>query len=270
MEKKLANYHTHTYRCNHAQGAEEDYVCRAIEAGYAVLGFSDHTPWPVPHPDSPRVRMSLDQLDGYVHGVRQAASRHADEIRVLVGLECDYDAKRVNWLRECVEAYRLDYLILGHHADYDTPGGTYFYACKTPDGVLEYAEQATRAMETGLFAYLAHPDIVMHVYPAFDDACRRAAERLCRVSVETGVPLEYNLLGVRRHAQDWGNGFLGYPCEGFWRIAAEIGCKAILGMDAHTPEQLLDTHMFDEARAHLNQMGIEVLPRLPGPEEKKI
>ena len=89
MEKKLANYHTHTYRCNHAQGAEEDYVCRAIEAGYAVLGFSDHTPWPVPHPDSPRVRMSLDQLDGYVHGVRQAASRHADEIRVLVGLECE-------------------------------------------------------------------------------------------------------------------------------------------------------------------------------------
>ena len=30
----------------HAQGNEEEYVRRAIGAGFSVLGFSDHTPWP--------------------------------------------------------------------------------------------------------------------------------------------------------------------------------------------------------------------------------
>ena len=41
----MKNFHTHTRRCMHASGSDEDYVLAAIEAGYEVLGFSDHTPW---------------------------------------------------------------------------------------------------------------------------------------------------------------------------------------------------------------------------------
>lgn len=39
------NYHTHTTRCMHATGNDEDYVLSAIKGGYRILGFSDHTPW---------------------------------------------------------------------------------------------------------------------------------------------------------------------------------------------------------------------------------
>ena len=39
------NYHTHTTRCMHATGDDEDYVLSAIKGGYRILGFSDHTPW---------------------------------------------------------------------------------------------------------------------------------------------------------------------------------------------------------------------------------
>ena len=35
------NYHTHTKRCNHAVGEDEEYVLSAIENGYKVLGFAD-------------------------------------------------------------------------------------------------------------------------------------------------------------------------------------------------------------------------------------
>ena len=45
-EKRIANYHTHTSRCGHAGGTDEEYVLAAIEAGWQVLGFSDHMPWP--------------------------------------------------------------------------------------------------------------------------------------------------------------------------------------------------------------------------------
>ena len=31
MEKITYNYHTHTTRCRHAQGADEEYVLAAIE-----------------------------------------------------------------------------------------------------------------------------------------------------------------------------------------------------------------------------------------------
>ena len=39
------NYHTHTYRCRHAIGSEEEYIRKAIDGGLKVLGFSDHTPF---------------------------------------------------------------------------------------------------------------------------------------------------------------------------------------------------------------------------------
>lgn len=40
------NYHTHTFRCGHAETVpDEAYLQRAIEQGFTVLGFSDHTPW---------------------------------------------------------------------------------------------------------------------------------------------------------------------------------------------------------------------------------
>ena len=38
------NYHTHTTRCMHAVGSDEEYVLSAIKGGFQILGFSDHTP----------------------------------------------------------------------------------------------------------------------------------------------------------------------------------------------------------------------------------
>ena len=36
------NYHTHTARCGHAIGSDEEYIIKAIEAGYQTIGISDH------------------------------------------------------------------------------------------------------------------------------------------------------------------------------------------------------------------------------------
>ena len=41
----IANYHTHTARCGHAAGTEDEYVQQAIQSGLKILGFSDHTPY---------------------------------------------------------------------------------------------------------------------------------------------------------------------------------------------------------------------------------
>jgi histidinol phosphatase-like PHP family hydrolase len=59
----VANYHTHTYRCEHASGDCLDYAKVAAAAGLAILGFSDHTPLPDGRWDD--MRMSLAQFDEY-------------------------------------------------------------------------------------------------------------------------------------------------------------------------------------------------------------
>ena len=63
------NYHTHTARCRHAAGTEEEYVLQAIAGGLKVLGFSDHTPFLFPNGYCSRIRMYPEELEGYVSTV---------------------------------------------------------------------------------------------------------------------------------------------------------------------------------------------------------
>ena len=37
----IANYHSHTTRCNHAKGTEEEFIRCAMDRGLKVFGFSD-------------------------------------------------------------------------------------------------------------------------------------------------------------------------------------------------------------------------------------
>ena len=62
----IANYHTHTHRCNHAIGREEDYVKEALKAGMKILGWADHTPYLFPGGYYSHFRMRPVQLPGYV------------------------------------------------------------------------------------------------------------------------------------------------------------------------------------------------------------
>ena len=74
----LTNYHSHTWRCQHAGGTEEEYVRQAIETGFSVLGFADHSPWPYASDFVSDMRMRLDQFADYERTVRGLAARYAD------------------------------------------------------------------------------------------------------------------------------------------------------------------------------------------------
>ncbi len=72
----IANYHTHTRRCNHAYGTEREYVENAIENGIKILGFSDHTPMPYDNYVSPS-KMTFSQVEDYVDTVLSLKAEYA-------------------------------------------------------------------------------------------------------------------------------------------------------------------------------------------------
>ncbi|MBR6219575.1 MAG: histidinol-phosphatase [Clostridia bacterium] len=270
QSRALVNYHTHTWRCLHAEGTEEEYVRRAVGRGFEVLGFADHTPWPYANGYVAGMRMRLDQLDGYLKTVRGLGEKYAGQIRIPVGLECEAFPQYMGWLAELKER-SLDYLILGNHYDlrddadhaaFDIGGGFYFGRCTRPAHVRRYAERTIAGMRTGLFDYVAHPDLYCHVYKRFDADCAAAARDLCQAAAALDLPLEYNLLGIQYHARPSERGALGYPCERFWEIAATCGCRAIVGFDAHRPEHLDRVDLFDRALDFLNGLGIERVSHL--------
>ena len=276
MEKAarpLVNYHTHTWRCMHAYGTEEEYVRRAIDAGFSVLGFADHTPWPYRSDFVADMRMRLDQLQDYLDTLRGLGEKYAGRILIPVGLECEAFPEYMGWLAELKER-SLDYVILGNHYDrtdeFDhnvlgDAGGFYFGRSTRPEHIARYVERTVAGMETGLFDYVAHPDLFCHVYDKFDANCAAASRDLCDAAEQLGIPLEYNLLGVQYHNRSEERDMLGYPCPKFWEIAAQRHVKAIIGFDAHRPEHLERRDLYDQALAFLSELGIETLPYLEKP-----
>ena len=147
------NLHTHTYRCRHASGADREYVEAAIEAGCAVLGFSDHCPQFFPTDYYSHFRMFPEQLEDYVRCVSDLKREYASDITILLGLETEYYPEIFGRLTDFLRPYGLDYMILGQHFignEYDA--GSFFSGSHGDDDkerLRLYAEQAIEGLETG-------------------------------------------------------------------------------------------------------------------------
>lgn len=255
---RMTNYHTHTARCKHAVNTDEEYVQAAIRAGYRVFGFADHCPWPYQGGFVSGIRMDVDQLDEYLESIGRLKEKYAGQITLYAGLECEYFPLYYDWLRDILRTKPIDYVILGNHSDLTDDGGLYFGEASTPEHIRLYTERTVAGMRTGLFSCLAHPDLVMRGYPVFDAACADMAYTLCRVAGEMGLPLEYNLMGneyKRRTDLPWKG--IGYPDDHFWKIAAEMGCTAVIGLDSHRAGHVLETKEYTDAAAYLDDLGIK-------------
>lgn len=248
-------------RCRHASGTEAEYAAAAFESGFEVLGFADHCPWPFKGGYESRIRMLPDELAGYVGTVRELGREYAGRMEVRCGLECEYYPDMLDWLAERADEYALDYLILGNHYDTDERRRIYFGGCRTPEQLRAYADRTTRGMATGMFSYLAHPDLCFRSYMEFDAECAAVSRELCRCAIDMDMPLEYNLLG-KLNQESGESAYLGYPCTGFWDIAAQEGVKCVIGVDAHEVAQLSDAGHYTAAVEYLRGLGLERVERI--------
>ena len=224
-----ANYHTHTIRCHHASGTEREYVECAIRGGLKILGFSDHSPQFFPDGYYSDFRMRPEELENYVDTVNALKKEYADDIEIHLGLEAEYYPAYFEQLIKHISDYGVEYLLLGQHVCGNEIGEIPVSVATKDVAVLErYCNQVTEAMQTGLFTYFAHPDIIH--FTGDKEIYDTTIRKLCQAAKVNQIPLEINLLGLRdrRH----------YPNEKFWKIAGEEGCQVILGADAHTPEDV--------------------------------
>ena len=120
-------------------------------------------------------------------------------------------------------------------------------------------------MESGLFAYFAHPDLFMRSYPEFDRHCKLISRHICRTAARLNLPLEYNI-----GYEDYNDAhkITTIPHPDFWKIAVAEGCTAIIGVDAHNNQYLETPFYYDRANERLRALGIKVIDRIPFLSEK--
>ncbi len=224
-----SNFHTHTYRCNHAGGADREYVEKAIQNGLSVLGFADHSPYWFPNGYYSTHRMRPEQLEGYVNSVLSLKEEYKSDIQIYLGFEAEYYPLYWDEFLKGIGVYPYDFLILGQHFIKNEIGKIYMMdPCSDYDTLSKYVDECIAGMVTGKFFFLAHPDLIN--FKGSKVIYQREMRRLCEAAFRLGVPLELNLLGLRDKRD--------YPREAFWEIAGEIGNEVVFGCDSHTPDSV--------------------------------
>ena len=248
----IANYHTHTFRCGHAEGDESEYARAAADNGFEILGFADHTPYDFFDfgPRDRPMRMKPEELEGYAESVRALAAEYSGRMEILLGVEAEYYPKYFDRLLELLRSAGVRYMILGQHFIGNEVGEAYCGRPTDDETVLDrYVSQSVVALQTGLFTYFAHPDLIRFTGPS--DVYERHMRRICRAAADAAVPLEINLLGLRTGRN--------YPDERFWALAREEGNIAILGCDAHAPKDVWHPDVEEEALRLAEKYSLPVL-----------
>lgn len=248
------NFHTHTYRCMHAEGTEEDYVKAAVRCGLTQLGMSDHGPDPE---NSNRYKMTWEELDDYLGTLAELKKKYQGEIAIFSGFEYEYLDEFLPFLKELKMREDIDYFGLGPHAFRDSRGEFYnSFGLTHPREFMPYAKAVAQAMESGLYSFVAHPDIYVMNMETHCKEADEAAKIIAKASLDTGIPLEINANGMRK-GQFMCDGVMRYPYPywRFWDVVAEVGSKVIVGSDAHSPKDLCD-ECFVNAEKFAAERGI--------------
>ena len=260
--KQKFNIHTHTSRCGHARGHDEQYVLAAIEAGFNTLGFSDHIPYP--NANDNESRMDDTQSQEYLDSINSLKEKYIKKIDVKVGFEVEYLPKYHDYYYDMRK--KCDYLILGQHTKYLG----YDFDCFCNDADLDsYCTQIEQGMATNLFTYLAHPDYFLLGRNNFNEQCIKAAHRIGQASIKYDVPLEINLNGFKygkkkfktlKHS-DYQDYYI-YPFYDFWEIIKTYNCKVVYGFDAHAPLSLMDEYKIDIANSIIGDLNLNFIDEI--------
>lgn len=233
------NYHSHTALCGHASGTPREYIETAVAGGVRVMGFSDHAPFRFPDGYESGHRVKTKDAQGYMQTIRQLREEYRDRIELYVGFEMEYYPKYFDDMLAYVRSLGAEYLILAlHYLQNEYPDGVYSGTETESEALLEeYVDNAIAAMHTGVFTYLAHPDLMRYV--GDDEIYIRHMRRLCAEAARLNFPLEINFLGIRESRH--------YPRALFWQIAGEEGSPVVFGCDAHDTPSACDQASFRKA-----------------------
>ncbi len=254
------NYHTHTLRCQHAQGSEAQYVKAAMDAGVSILGFSDHAPFP---DYDFGLRMPYTELNEYLQSIDALTKKYSADIILCKGLEIEYLPEYMDYYQYLLSEKKLDYLLLGEHFYRDGEGQLFNITQATNTNTyLDYANALAAAMYTGYFKAIAHPDIFAMNLFSWDENCEKACDIIISAAKETGTILEFNANGLRRGTKKYPDGErLMYPHKLFWDKVANTSIPVIVGSDCHEAAQVWDAHL-PKSYEILKSIGITPLEAL--------
>ena len=248
------NYHSHTYRCVHADldYTDEEYIQDYIKMGFKKVAITDHCPEKNEIDKRQHMRMKYSQKEEYLNSIKQLKEKYADKIEIESGYEVEYLPGEEENIRELKE--ETDKIVLGQHFIYDDNKQLKIFGKVdfTDQELIKYAEYLDKAMELNIPNIIAHPDIYMLKRNDFGEIETKVAHLICQSAQKYNIPLEINLNNIFANTY-YENRTLNnepiekqrpklinvsYPCKAFWEIVSQYNVKVLYGLDAHHRTQI--------------------------------
>lgn len=252
------NFHSHTSRCGHAQGQDEEYIIKAISEGFKHYGMSDHVMFPFL--DQPGIRGNYDNdFESYIHSFCTLKKKYENDIDLHLGMEVEYSPLLDSYYRNLLQN-ELEYLIMGQHFHMEENLRFYNYSLY-PNAPEKYVDDLIVGMESGLILYVAHPDQLSYYYNINDKRLEELCYRIVEASKRTGTPLELNVSKVEylRSINDPDpEKNASFPLDAFWRIVGQEQAEVVIGLDAHNPS-FVSTKGFNYALELVDKYSLNVI-----------
>jgi histidinol-phosphatase (PHP family) len=258
----LTDYHVHLRPDGDLRPAGEEaftkanaerYLDAAREAGIEELGVSEHVHrfrdaleiWTHPFWEE----QARDDLGAYCEFVRATPLR--------LGLEMDYIPGGEDRTASLLDGHDFDYVIGSVHfvgdRAVDDDAFDIWTSGKDADQIWQrYFEMVGEAARSGLFDFLAHPDLVKkwgRSRPQPQRDPRFHYEHAVEAIAEAGVAVEVSTAGLRKPVGEM------YPSSALAEMLVDAGVPFVLNSDAHTPDEV--GHEYDRAVAAMKDWGIE-------------
>ncbi len=253
----MIDYHVHERRSRDASTALiPGYIVQAEARGVHEICFTNHF-----ITIGPDVAISIkeEEIAGYIEDVHKA--RETTKIRLLAGLEVDFFPGEERHIEKLLDDHDLDFVLGSTHYINGVDIGSqmqakgYFNGRRIREAADEYYSTWRRAIETGLFDVMAHPDYwrkYLHFFgksAPWGEYGSNVFEAL-QSAADNEVGIEVNTAGERA-----GTGHF-YPIQEFLVAAYEAGLKNVtVGSDSHTAGTL--GYRLEEAARMLSVAGFK-------------
>lgn len=247
------NYHTHS-KWSDGKYNPEKTVLKAIELGYDIIGFSDHSPVPF----KSEWNMKYENLLKYIADINQLKIKYKGQIKIFLGLEADF-IEGISYIKH-FDHLGLDYTIGGCHYHSDTfSDGTIFNVDDSDEifqkGLTEiynndikllvkaYYDAVNKMLETDKPDVISHIDLVEkfnknHKY--FDskaDWYQEIVDKTLGVVKKSACIVELNSRSLYKGLLDDFS-----PKITILKKMAELNIPVTISLDAHKPEELVDVY----------------------------
>lgn len=246
----LTNHHTHSHYSDGSTHPEE-YILTAIDKGFDILGFSEHSPLPFVNSFSFR----KEKKEEYIALMLSLKQKYASQIAVYSAMEMDYIPGMSENFSKVKAEYKLDYLIGSVHlvkpADSDelwfTDGPDYLtydkglnelFAGDIRKAVTTYFHQLNEMIESQHIDIIGHFDkIKMHNRDRFFREEELWYQSLVGETLDLlqdrDIIVEINTRGIYKKRSE-----TTYPGLDILKQIQKLRIPVMVNSDAHKPMEL--------------------------------